>query len=46
VVDGLPAHVTTCRTSDDGRPDGNLIDADTQWRKLEVLVRAAERLWG
>jgi 5-methyltetrahydropteroyltriglutamate--homocysteine methyltransferase len=33
-------------TGDDDRPDGNLIDEDTQWRKLEVLVGAAERLWG
>lgn len=29
----------------DGRPDGNLIDEDTQWRKLDVLVEAAERIW-
>jgi 5-methyltetrahydropteroyltriglutamate--homocysteine methyltransferase len=33
-------------TGDDERPDGNLIDADTQWRKLEVLVSAAEKIWG
>jgi len=33
-------------TGDDDRPDGNLIDADVQWRKLELLVRTAERIWG
>jgi 5-methyltetrahydropteroyltriglutamate--homocysteine methyltransferase len=32
-------------TGDDDRPDGNLIDDDTQWRKLEVLVEAADRIW-
>jgi len=32
-------------TGDDGRPDGNLITADIQWRKLELLVKAAERVW-
>lgn len=31
---------------EDGRPDGNLIDEDTQWRKLELLVTAARRIWG
>lgn len=25
---------------------GNEIDADTQWRKLELVARVAERLWG
>ena len=30
----------------DGRPDGNLIDEDTQWRKLALLVDTAERIWG
>jgi 5-methyltetrahydropteroyltriglutamate--homocysteine methyltransferase len=38
--------IASALTSDDGRPDGNLIDADTPWRKLEALVSAAERLWG
>jgi 5-methyltetrahydropteroyltriglutamate--homocysteine methyltransferase len=33
-------------TGDDGRPDGNLIDEDTQWRKLALLVDTAERIWG
>jgi 5-methyltetrahydropteroyltriglutamate--homocysteine methyltransferase len=33
-------------TGDDGRPDGNPIDADAQWRKLELLVAAAEEIWG
>jgi 5-methyltetrahydropteroyltriglutamate--homocysteine methyltransferase len=32
--------------SDDGRPDGNLIDEDAQWRKLELLVASARRIWG
>jgi hypothetical protein len=27
-------------------PDGNLIDEDTQWRKIELLVRTADRIWG
>jgi 5-methyltetrahydropteroyltriglutamate--homocysteine methyltransferase len=26
--------------------DGNELDADTQWRKLEVQARVAERVWG
>jgi len=30
----------------DGRPDGNLLDEDAQWRKLELLVTTAERIWG
>ena len=25
---------------------GNRIDEDTQWRKLELVGRVAERLWG
>jgi 5-methyltetrahydropteroyltriglutamate--homocysteine methyltransferase len=25
---------------------GNEIDEDTQWRKLELVARVAERLWG
>ena len=25
---------------------GNEIDEDTQWRKLELVVRVADRLWG
>ncbi|UGS36147.1 cobalamin-independent methionine synthase II family protein [Capillimicrobium parvum] len=33
-------------TSDDDRPDGNLIDEDAQWRKLELLVTTAQRIWG
>jgi 5-methyltetrahydropteroyltriglutamate--homocysteine methyltransferase len=33
-------------TGDDDRPDGNLIAADVQWRKLELLVHTAERIWG
>ena len=33
-------------TGDDDRPDGNLIDEDVQWRKLELLVTTAERIWG
>jgi hypothetical protein len=28
------------------RLDGNLIDEDTQWRKLELLVSTAHRIWG
>jgi 5-methyltetrahydropteroyltriglutamate--homocysteine methyltransferase len=32
-------------TGDDDRPDGNLIDDETQWRKLELLVATAERIW-
>jgi 5-methyltetrahydropteroyltriglutamate--homocysteine methyltransferase len=30
----------------DDRPDGNLIDEDAQWRKLELLVTTAGRIWG
>lgn len=30
----------------DDRPDGNLLDEDTQWRKLEVLVDSADKIWG
>jgi 5-methyltetrahydropteroyltriglutamate--homocysteine methyltransferase len=26
--------------------EGNEIDEDTQWRKLELVVRVADRLWG
>jgi 5-methyltetrahydropteroyltriglutamate--homocysteine methyltransferase len=33
-------------TGDDGRPDGNLIDDDTQWRKLGLLVDTATKIWG
>jgi 5-methyltetrahydropteroyltriglutamate--homocysteine methyltransferase len=33
-------------TGDDDRPDGNLLDEDTQWRKLELLVTTAKRIWG
>lgn len=33
-------------SGDDGRPDGNIITEDTQWRKLDLLVRTAERIWG
>jgi 5-methyltetrahydropteroyltriglutamate--homocysteine methyltransferase len=33
-------------TGDDARPDGNLIDHETQWRKLELLVSTAQRIWG
>jgi 5-methyltetrahydropteroyltriglutamate--homocysteine methyltransferase len=33
-------------TGDDDRPDGNIIDEDTQWRKLELLTTTAERIWG
>jgi 5-methyltetrahydropteroyltriglutamate--homocysteine methyltransferase len=33
-------------TGDDDRPDGNIIDEDTQWRKLELLVTTADRIWG
>jgi 5-methyltetrahydropteroyltriglutamate--homocysteine methyltransferase len=25
---------------------GNEIDEDTQWRKLELVARAADRIWG
>jgi hypothetical protein len=25
---------------------GNEIDEDTQWRKLELVARVADRLWG
>jgi methionine synthase II (cobalamin-independent) len=25
---------------------GNAIDEDTQWRKLELVGRVADRLWG
>jgi 5-methyltetrahydropteroyltriglutamate--homocysteine methyltransferase len=32
-------------TGNDGRPDGNLIAEDTQWRKLELLVSTAQRIW-
>lgn len=32
-------------TGDDARPDGNEIDDETQWRKLELLVTTAERIW-
>ena len=32
-------------TGDDDRPDGNLIDEDAQWRKLELLVTTARRIW-
>jgi 5-methyltetrahydropteroyltriglutamate--homocysteine methyltransferase len=33
-------------TGDDDRPDGNLIDDDTQWRKLGLLVDTASKIWG
>jgi 5-methyltetrahydropteroyltriglutamate--homocysteine methyltransferase len=33
-------------TGDDDRPDGNLLDEDVQWRKLELLVSSADRIWG
>jgi methionine synthase II (cobalamin-independent) len=33
-------------TGDDDRPDGNLLDEDAQWRKLELLVASAETIWG
>jgi 5-methyltetrahydropteroyltriglutamate--homocysteine methyltransferase len=33
-------------TGDDDRPDGNLLDEDAQWRKLELLVTTAEKIWG
>ena len=33
-------------TGDDGRPDGNLIDEEAQWRKLELLVSTAQQIWG
>jgi 5-methyltetrahydropteroyltriglutamate--homocysteine methyltransferase len=32
-------------TGDDDRPDGNLIDEETQWRKLDLLVKTAEEIW-
>ena len=32
-------------TGDDDRPDGNLIDEEAQWRKLELLVTTARRIW-
>lgn len=32
-------------TGDDDRPDGNIIDEDTQWRKLELLVETAAQIW-
>ena len=32
-------------TGDDDRPDGNPIDEDAQWRKLELLVTTARRIW-
>jgi methionine synthase II (cobalamin-independent) len=25
---------------------GNEIDQDTQWRKLEIVARVADRIWG
>ena len=33
-------------TGDDDRPDGNLLYEDARWRKLELLVTTAERMWG
>ncbi len=33
-------------TGHDDRPDGNVIDHEAQWRKLELLVGTAERIWG
>ena len=30
----------------DGGPDGNLISEEMQWRKLELLVATAHRIWG
>ncbi len=33
-------------TGHDDRPDGNVIDGEAQWRKLELLVGTAERIWG
>jgi 5-methyltetrahydropteroyltriglutamate--homocysteine methyltransferase len=33
-------------SGDDGRPDGNPIDPDAQWRKLELLVSTADEIWG
>jgi 5-methyltetrahydropteroyltriglutamate--homocysteine methyltransferase len=33
-------------TGDDDRPDGNALGEDAQWRKLELLVTTAERIWG
>jgi 5-methyltetrahydropteroyltriglutamate--homocysteine methyltransferase len=32
-------------TGNDGRPDGNLISEDVQWRKLELLVSTAATIW-
>jgi 5-methyltetrahydropteroyltriglutamate--homocysteine methyltransferase len=32
-------------TGDDDRPDGNPIDEDAQWRKLELLATTARRIW-
>ncbi len=33
-------------STDGSGPDGNLIDEDTQWRKLALLVNAAREIWG
>jgi methionine synthase II (cobalamin-independent) len=33
-------------TGDDDRPDGNVISQEAQWRKLELLVKSANRIWG
>lgn len=33
-------------TGDDDRPDGNLIDEESQWRKLSLLVETARDIWG
>lgn len=33
-------------TGDDDRPDGNIITEEVQWRKLELLVQTANRIWG
>jgi 5-methyltetrahydropteroyltriglutamate--homocysteine methyltransferase len=33
-------------TGDDGRPDGNPMEQDAQWRKLELLVSTAQEIWG
>jgi 5-methyltetrahydropteroyltriglutamate--homocysteine methyltransferase len=33
-------------TGDDDRPDGNALGDVAQWRKLELLVTTAERIWG
>jgi methionine synthase II (cobalamin-independent) len=32
-------------TGDDDRPDGNELDEDTQWSKLELLVTTADEIW-